>query len=125
MYALVLNALAAAVLMIASIGHASESQIVCREVAVRFVDPHNLESRPIAERLKYRFARQKLFITPTTGPEYLYNTATMSEPGRIVSGHKVILISETGSVESKATFVHAYKDEVRISSAECQRRPMP
>jgi hypothetical protein len=125
MCSLVLKAISAALLTIASIGHASESQIVCNEVAARFVDPRNLESRALSERVRYRFARQKLYITPATGPEYLYNTATMAEPGRIVSGHKIVLISETGLVESRATFIHAYRDEVRISSADCQRRPLP
>lgn len=89
------------------------------------VDPRSLESHALTERLKYRFARQNLYITPETGTEYLYNTAAMPEPGRIVSGHKVVLISETRSAESKATFIHEYKDELRISLANCQLRSLP
>ena len=124
MHALLFKLFAAISTACATVAHASESQILCRETAARMVDPGSLDSRTLSERFQYRFADQNLFITPENGSEYLYNAAAMPEPGRIVSGHKVILIRETRSGGSKATFIHAYKDEVRISLADCLRRPL-
>jgi hypothetical protein len=94
----------------------------CTEQKVLQVQPGSLRSEQNVSSSTYRFAAGKLFIQSGSEPEYAYNTVNEAEPGRYVSGHKIIYVRNVDSKDLQLQLTHVYKDEIRVSVAECKRK---
>jgi hypothetical protein len=93
--------------------------LVCQELKVVHVDQKNLRTTEYESRTLYRFKSGKLFLSSPDRSEYLYNTVTEIEFLRFVSGHMTIIF-ESPKWE-QAVFVHASRNVVRVSRAQCTR----
>jgi hypothetical protein len=69
-------------------------------------------------RTLYRFKAGDLYLSSPERSEYHYNKVVQQEPGRFSAGHKTLLFE--GDFK-RATFVHVYTDEIRISHVSCNR----
>lgn len=83
------------------------------------VDPRSLRVQEFAGRTLYRFKSGNLYLSPPDRTEYLYNKVIEVEPMRYVSGHKTLQFESSDF--RTAIFVHTYRDEVRVSRANCAR----
>lgn len=91
--------------------------LVCRELRVVRVDPRSLQSQMSESHSLYRFKSGNLYLSSPDRAEHLYNTVVEVEPMRYTSGHKTLQFESADS--RTAIFVHSYRDEVRVSRANC------
>jgi hypothetical protein len=106
-------------LWVQSAAGAAIPDLVCQELRVVQVDPRSLQAQESKSRTLYRLKSGNLYLSSTDRPEYLYNTVVEVEPMRYVSGHKTLQF-ESADFRA-AIFVHSYRDEVRVSRANCRR----
>lgn len=115
--------LAAAVITLPSLVNAAPlPEMSCSEVRVVQVEPSSLRTEQYTSSTTYRFVSGRLFLKSGSDPEYAYNTVNEVEPGRYVSGHKIIYVRNADSSTPQIQVSHVYKDEVRVSVAECRRK---
>jgi hypothetical protein len=93
--------------------------LVCQELRVIHVDPRSLRVQESESRTLYRFSAGKLYLSSPDRTEYLYNKVIEVGPMRYVSGHKTLQFdsADFGTV----IVVHSYRDEVRVSRANCTK----
>lgn len=113
---------AAAITLPCIVNAAPLPEMSCTEVRVVQVQPSSLRTEQYTSSTTYRFVSGKLFLRSGSDPEYAYNTVTEAEPGRYVSGHKIIYFRNAESSTPQIQVSHVYKDEVRVSVAECRRK---
>jgi hypothetical protein len=70
-------------------------------------------------RTLYRLKSGNLYLSSPDRTEYLYNKVIEVEPMRYASGHKTLQF-ESADFRT-AILVHSYRDEVRVSRANCTR----
>ena len=107
------------VLWLQSAANAAVPDLVCQELRVVQVDPRSLKVQEHESRTLYRFKSGHLYLSSADRTEYLYNKVIEVEPMRYVSCHKTLQF-ESADFRT-AIFVHSYRDEVRISRANCTR----
>jgi hypothetical protein len=94
-------------------------ELLCQELRVALLDPVSLRTTEVKEsRTLYRFAGGDLYLSNPQVKEYRYNKVVEQERRRFIAGHKTLLFDEE---LSRATFVHVYTDEVRVSHVSCNR----
>ena len=107
-------------LLLAQAALASPPNLLGQELKVILIDPVSLRARDVHEsRTLSRFASGNLFLSSPDRAEYLYGNVSQQEPLRFTSGHKTFLFDSPE--HRRATFVHVYTDEVRVSHASCNR----
>jgi hypothetical protein len=93
--------------------------LLCQELKVVLLNPVTLRATEVTEsRTLYRFKTGELFLSNPDVKEYRYNKVVQQERLRFTVGHKTLLFENDFR---RATFVHVYADEVRISHASCNK----
>lgn len=106
-------------MLMASKSLAAIPDLLCQELKVALLDPVTLRTTEVNEsRTLYRFKAGDLFLSSPQVKEYRYNQVVQQEPLRFSVGHKTLLFK---SNFLRATFVHVYIDEVRVSHVSCNR----
>ena len=98
---------------------AAVPDLLCQELKVVLVNPVTLRTAEVKEsRTLYRFKAGDLYLSSPDLSEYRYNKVMQEEPTRYSAGHKTMLFENDFK---RATFVHVYTDEIRISHVSCNR----
>lgn len=110
---------AIAAILIAPSSWARIPDLLCQELKVVLVNPATLRTTEVKQsRTLYRFKAGDLFLSTPEVKEYRYNKVVQQETTRFIVGHKTLLFEEDFR---RATFVHIYVDDVRISQVSCNR----